>query len=99
MNIRTYAFGCGLFILLASLTAAQSVQSPPANSTQISELVTANHILANEGVLDAYGHVSVRDERNSNHFLLARSIAAGSVTAADIIVYDLDSKPLSDEKA
>jgi len=105
MRIRTYlrlapkTLGFGLFILLATFAFAQSVQSPPANSTQVADLVNANHILANEGVLDAYGHVSVRDDRDPNHFLLARSIAAGSVTASDIIVYDLDSKPLSDTQA
>src|SRR5262252_1540019 len=60
----------------------------------IEELVLANHILANNGVLDAYGHVSVRDDRNPNHYLLARHMAAGLVTADDIIEYDLDSNPV-----
>ncbi len=62
--------------------------------SQVEELVTANRILANEGVLDAYGHVSVRDDRNPNRFYLAKHMAAGSVTAGDIIQYDLDSKPV-----
>jgi ribulose-5-phosphate 4-epimerase/fuculose-1-phosphate aldolase len=61
----------------------------------VNELVLANHILASTGVLDAYGHVSVRDSRNPNHYLLARHMAAGLVTAEDIIEYDLDSKPVS----
>src|SRR5215472_5157631 len=61
----------------------------------VQELVLANHILANEGVVDAYGHVSVRDPMNPNHFWLARHMAAGTVTASDIIEYDLDSKPVS----
>lgn len=60
----------------------------------VEELVTANRILANEGVLDAYGHVSIRDPRNPNHFLLAKHMPAGLVTAEDIIEYDLDSKPV-----
>src|SRR5690242_12586340 len=64
------------------------------NAALVNELVLANHILANEGVLDAYGHVSVRDDRNPNHFLLASHLAAGVVTAADIVEYDLDSKPV-----
>ena len=38
----------------------------------VRELVLANHILAFENVLDAYGHVSVRSKRNPNHFFLAR---------------------------
>jgi ribulose-5-phosphate 4-epimerase/fuculose-1-phosphate aldolase len=71
-------------------------QAPKAKSRPvIDELVTANHILANIGVLDAYGHVSVRDDRNPNHFLLARHMAAGLVTASDIIEYDFDSKAVN----
>ena len=64
------------------------------NPAQVTELVLANHILAHEGVLDAYGHVSVRDARNPTHFLLASHLAAGVVTAADILEYDLNSKPI-----
>ena len=59
------------------------------------ELVFANRILANEGVLDGYGHVSVRSPSNANRYLLARSTAPALVTAADIVEYDLDSAPVS----
>ena len=76
-------------VALAAFAASLSAQA------QIDELVIANHILSNEGVVDAYGHVSVRDSRNPNHYFLARHIAPGQVTAADIIEYDLDSKPLT----
>ena len=55
----------------------------------------ANRILANEGVLDGYGHVSVRSPSNANRYLLARSTAPALVTAADIVEYDLDSAPVS----
>lgn len=81
---------------LAPVTAlmAQTAATQPRTPNQIQELVLANHILANEGVLDAYGHVSVRSAQNPNHFFLARHIAAGTVTVADIIEYDLDSKPV-----
>jgi ribulose-5-phosphate 4-epimerase/fuculose-1-phosphate aldolase len=65
------------------------------HSAQVDELVIANHILASIGVLDAYGHVSVRDDRNPNHYLLARHMAAGLVTADDIIEYDFDSKAVN----
>jgi ribulose-5-phosphate 4-epimerase/fuculose-1-phosphate aldolase len=76
-------------ILVPAFLAAQSQRS------RVEELVLANHILASTGVLDAYGHVSVRDSRDPNHYLLARHMAAGLVTAQDIIEYDLDSKPVS----
>jgi len=81
------------------LTAAVIVSACTlAAQTQIDELVLANRILSNEGVLDAYGHVSVRSEANPNHFFLSQHIPAGTVTAADIIEYDLDSKPARDTK-
>jgi ribulose-5-phosphate 4-epimerase/fuculose-1-phosphate aldolase len=74
-----------------------AAQTQPAQ-TQIEELVLANRILSNEGVLDAYGHVSVRSASNPNHFFLAQHVPAGTVTAADIIEYDLDSKPVHETK-
>ncbi len=61
----------------------------------VAELVLANRILANEGVVDAYGYVSVRDDRNPNRYFLARHSASGPLTAADVIEYDLDSKPIA----
>ena len=98
MAKRTYLLGGGLLFLLASFGLAQNPPTTPPALNQIEELVIANHILANEGVLDAYGHVSIRDERNPSHFLLARGLPASNVTATDIIEYDLDSKPISDTR-
>jgi ribulose-5-phosphate 4-epimerase/fuculose-1-phosphate aldolase len=80
-------------IVLAALCASWTCLAQTADLKN--ELVVANHILSNEGVVDAYGHVSVRDSRNPNHYFLARHMAAGLVTAADIVEYDLDSKPVS----
>src|SRR6266446_5567005 len=80
----------GLTMILASFALAQNATP----NGQIAELVLANHILANEGVLDAYGHVSVRDPVNRNRYHLARSKAPALITAADIIEYDLDSAPV-----
>jgi ribulose-5-phosphate 4-epimerase/fuculose-1-phosphate aldolase len=65
----------------------------------VQELVLANRILSEEGVVDAYGHVSVRDDRNPNHYFLARHVAAGLVTAADIIEYDLDTNPIGGSRS
>ncbi len=53
-----------------------------------SDLVTANHILAREGVVDGFGHVSTRD--GSGRFLLARGMAPLLVTAEDIQTFDLE---------
>jgi len=86
------------FLVLVFLlpAAAQAPKRAPAgpNPAQVQELVLANHILSDQGVLDAYGHVSVRDDRNPSHFLLASHLAAGMVTAADIVEYDFDANPV-----
>jgi ribulose-5-phosphate 4-epimerase/fuculose-1-phosphate aldolase len=83
-------------LLLALVGLAQT--GKPIDSAQIPDLVTANHILAAEGVLDAYGHVSVRDERNPNHYLMSRSMPPLFVQASDIVEYDADSKPINDTR-
>jgi HCOMODA/2-hydroxy-3-carboxy-muconic semialdehyde decarboxylase len=83
-----------LFSCLAS--AAAWCQTPASTQAAIDELVIANHILVNEGVLDGWGHVSVRSPENPNHYLIARAGAPALVTAADIVEYDLDSRPLAD---
>ncbi len=60
-------------------------------SDQIPDLVAANTILASHQIFDAYGHVSVRSDRNPQHYLMARSLAPELVIGADILEYDLDS--------
>jgi ribulose-5-phosphate 4-epimerase/fuculose-1-phosphate aldolase len=60
----------------------------------IDELVAANHILFDQGVVDGFGHVSARHPTNDDRFLLARSIAPALVTAADIMEFDLDGNAL-----
>jgi ribulose-5-phosphate 4-epimerase/fuculose-1-phosphate aldolase len=85
---------CTLFLIGCSALAGQTASRP-----MVQELVLANRILSNEGVVDAYGHVSVRDDRNPNHYLLARHVAAGLVTAADIIEYDLDTNPVGGNRS
>jgi ribulose-5-phosphate 4-epimerase/fuculose-1-phosphate aldolase len=62
----------------------------------IDDLVTANHILYNEGVVDGFGHVSVRHPTRPDLFLLSRSIAPGKVKAGDIMVFDLDGNPVDE---
>lgn len=81
-----------LFSRLAILGAALGTCLFADDTSQINELVLANHILTMNGVLDAYGHVSVRSERDPTHFFLAQHIPAGTVTRDDIVEYDLDSQ-------
>jgi ribulose-5-phosphate 4-epimerase/fuculose-1-phosphate aldolase len=58
----------------------------------VDDLVAAYRTLARLNMLDAFGHVSVRDPRNRNRYLMSRSIAPESVTAEDILLLDLDSQ-------
>jgi len=92
-----------LLIAAASLAAAiaapafaqsSAVTAPLPNPALVEELVTANHILYDQGIVDGFGHISVRDDENPDHFLMSRSMAPGLVTAADIMVFDRDANPL-----
>jgi ribulose-5-phosphate 4-epimerase/fuculose-1-phosphate aldolase len=58
------------------------------------QLAVANRVLANEGVLDAFGHVSVRHPRDPNRYLLSRSRSPGLIEATDILEFTLDSQPV-----
>jgi ribulose-5-phosphate 4-epimerase/fuculose-1-phosphate aldolase len=60
----------------------------------IEDLVVAYRTLAEEGVIDAYGHVSLRSERDPSRYLMARQLAPELVTEDDILEFDLDSKPV-----
>jgi ribulose-5-phosphate 4-epimerase/fuculose-1-phosphate aldolase len=62
----------------------------------VTNLVLANHILFQHGVVDGFGHVSVRDPADPTRFLLSRSQAPGLVTAADIRSFDFDGRPVED---
>jgi HCOMODA/2-hydroxy-3-carboxy-muconic semialdehyde decarboxylase len=82
-------------LALAVVPALSQGPAPAARQALIDDLVTANRILANEGVVDGYGHVSVRNPANASHYLLARAGAPALVTPADIVEYDLESSPIS----
>src|SRR6516225_5404566 len=60
----------------------------------IGDLVAANRILADQGVLDGYGHVSIRHPGAANRYLLSRSKSPAIITAEDIMEFDLDSNPV-----
>jgi HCOMODA/2-hydroxy-3-carboxy-muconic semialdehyde decarboxylase len=64
------------------------------NQTELEDLVAANRILAEHGVIDAYGHVSMRSPDDPKRFFIARAIAPETVQVEDIMEYDLDSNPL-----
>jgi ribulose-5-phosphate 4-epimerase/fuculose-1-phosphate aldolase len=84
----------------ALMAAAVVAQAPapssagPADPPLIDDLVAANHILYDQNVVDGFGHVSARHDKDPNRYLLARSMAPALVTADDIMEYDLDSTPV-----
>ncbi len=61
-------------------------------SELLEDLALANHILVNEGVLDGFGHISVRHPTNPERFFIARSMAPALVTPEDIVEVDLNGE-------
>ena len=59
----------------------------------LDDLAAASRILAAQGVVDAFGHVSLRHPDAPDRYFMSRSMAPALVTRADIIEYDLDSNP------
>jgi len=65
----------------------------PVAPELLGDLAAASRILAAQGVVDGFGHVSMRHPSAPDRYLMARSIAPALVTPGDIIEYDLDSNP------
>ncbi|OLB96562.1 MAG: hypothetical protein AUH30_12200 [Candidatus Rokubacteria bacterium 13_1_40CM_68_15] len=64
----------------------------------IRDLVVANRILANEDVVDAYGHVSIRHPADPTRYLLARSLSPELIERDDIMEFELDGTPVGDTR-
>ena len=62
--------------------------------TNFQDLVIAYRILAEHGIIDAYGHISVRSPTNPERFWMARSIAPELVTEGDMMEFGMDSEPI-----
>src|SRR5215471_21016815 len=80
---------------VSTLAAHARTESPAADPHLIADLVTANHVLYDQHVVDAFGHVSVRHDKRPDRFLLARNMAPALVTAADILEFDFDGNPVT----
>jgi ribulose-5-phosphate 4-epimerase/fuculose-1-phosphate aldolase len=83
-------------IVLALLPAfgPSSLAQSPDLKALLDDLVAANRILYRQGVVDGFGHVSVRLPTRPDRFLLSAAKAPGRVTAEDIMEFDLDGKPV-----
>lgn len=68
--------------------------SPALEHSEMAELAAASRILAAKGVVDGFGHVSMRHPRHPDRFLLSRSLAPALVTPEDILEYGLDGEAI-----
>ena len=64
----------------------------------LQDLVIGYRVLAEHGIIDAYGHISVRSPTDPNRFFMARSIAPELVTEADMMEFGMDSEPIDAPK-
>ena len=69
-----------------------------ASKTLRQDVVAGSRVLAMYGVLDAFGHVSARSDRNPERFIISRSLAPALVTDKDLMELDVNSEPLPGEK-
>jgi HCOMODA/2-hydroxy-3-carboxy-muconic semialdehyde decarboxylase len=77
-----------------SLAVVQVSQEAGSVDQVLDDLAIANRVLAHEGIVDGYGHVSARHPDKPGTFLLARSVAPERVGREDLMEYDLDGRPL-----
>ena len=68
--------------------------APPDLEIALRDLVVANRILANESVVDAYGHVSIRHPNNPERYFLSCSRSPELVQSSDIMEFMLDGTPV-----
>jgi ribulose-5-phosphate 4-epimerase/fuculose-1-phosphate aldolase len=98
MTIKQTTVACATLLLAVTFSAAPCcAQSDPGadDEARIADIVTASHILANEGILDSFGHISARSAQNPEHFFIPRAMAPALVTRADIVEVGLDCKPVA----
>ena len=67
-----------------------STSGGPVDRNTLEDLAAASRILADQGVFDAAGHVSMRHSGHPERFLMSRSLAPQMITADDIMEFDLD---------
>ncbi|MGH7105975.1 MAG: class II aldolase/adducin family protein [Acetobacteraceae bacterium] len=88
--------GASTAVTAAAGGAERAQVSSPEGEPQalLDDLVTAYHILFHQGLVDAFGHVTVRDPSRPTHYFMARSIQPPFVTREDIVELDADSHPV-----
>jgi len=77
---------------VTSVVPDRGDKAPAPNPELLDDLVVANRILFDQGVVDGFGHISARSPKDPNRYFLARSLAPALVTEADILEFTLDSE-------
>lgn len=75
-------------------TTSDKASIADTDEQRISDLLVAYRICVNEGVLDSFGHISVRSVTNPSHFYMPRAGAPALITRADIIELDENANPI-----
>jgi ribulose-5-phosphate 4-epimerase/fuculose-1-phosphate aldolase len=87
--LRSVGLALGLTMILSpGRTWAQSLDAV------MDDLIAANRILYKQGVVDGFGHVSIRHPTRPDRFLMTASLAPGRVSKGDVMEFDLDSNPI-----
>lgn len=95
----------GLAVLGGSAMAQTSAPregqpaQPDSDEQRIADLALASRVLVNEGVLDSFGHVTVRSLKNPNHYFMPKAMPPGLVTAKDIVELDVNTSAPIDPNA
>jgi len=98
MTVKETTVACVALLFAAAFVPTPGhAQGSPANDDEarIADIVTASHVLANEGILDSFGHISARSTQNPERFFISRAMAPALVTRADIVEVGLDCKPVA----
>ena len=72
--------------------AKPKLHKPRVSASLLEDVAIASRVLAQHQVLDAFGHVSARSDRNPDHFVMTRSLAPELATPADMMEFDSDSE-------
>ena len=78
------------------MSVSVSRPRPRPDPALVDQLVIANRILYDQGIVDGLGHASVRHDQTPGVFLLSCNRAPGLVRRADIVCYDLDGNAVSE---
>ncbi len=83
--MRLFALLALGFAVAGAPVLAQPKSAGAPDAKLVEDLVVANHVLADLGVVDGFGHISVRHDKDPNRYLMSRSMAPALVKAEDVL--------------